>query len=94
MARLLISEEYSHGYELDAIFEAIRKKILESSERMAREGCPENGHLFAHVLSSKMKVLDLLNEARNTIETIFGLPAPKQLVAVTYAAETERRKAG
>ncbi len=91
MARLLISDEYPHGHELGAIFEAIRKEVLRGSHQMTHDGRPETRHLLGHVLDSNRKVLEILNEARNTLETLFGPSPRKQPVAVPCADETKRQ---
>ena len=82
MARLLISDEYPSGHKLDAIFDAIRQEVLKGSARMAQDGRPETRYLLGHVIECNTKVLQMLNEAQNTVESIFSMSPPKERVLV------------
>ncbi len=84
MARLLSSKEYPHGHDLGSILEAIRVEVLKGGDRMTHDGRPETRHLLGHVLDSNSKVLAMLNEARNVVETMICLPAQKQRLAVRH----------
>jgi len=86
MSRLLISDRYPNGHDLGTILEAIRAEVMRGSGRIAHDGRPETRHVLGHVLDSNMKVLDLLGEARNAIDAVFGLPAPKQPVPARSSA--------
>ena len=87
MARLLISNEYPNGHELDAIFDAIRLEVFKGSSRMAHDGHPENRHLLGHVLESNSKVLGLVNEAKTIVESFIDTPPRPELVPVRVTEE-------
>lgn len=90
MARLLISDEYPNGHELDAIFDAIRLEVFKGSARMTHDGHPENRHLLGHVLESNNKVLGLLNDAKTAIESLFSIAPIRQPVPVRISEERKR----
>ena len=90
MARLLISEEYPNGRELNAIFDAIRHEILKGSSRMTHDGHPENRHLLGHVLESNNKVLGLLNEAKTAVASFFSVAPLQEPVLVRIVEERKR----
>ncbi|NQU61644.1 MAG: hypothetical protein HQ512_10990 [Rhodospirillales bacterium] len=72
MSRLLISDEYPHSHQLDAVFDAIRREIVKGRRR-------------------NMKALDMLKDAKNTLEEIFCIAPPKQRVPVSVADPVNRR---
>ena len=90
MARLLISDEYPNGHELDAIFDAIRHEVFKGSARMTYDGHPENRHLLGHVLESNNKVLGLLSEAKTAIESLFSVAPSQQPVPVRVLEDRKR----
>lgn len=94
MARLLISDEYPSGHELGAIFDAIRQEVLKGSARMAQDGRPETRHLLGHVIECNTKVLQMLNEAKNTVESIFSMSPPNERVLVRSLDGNNPRAAG
>lgn len=94
MARLLISDEYPSGHELDAIFDAIRQEVLKSSSRMAHDGRPETRRLLGHVIECNKKVLQMLNQAKNTVESIFSMSPAKERVLARCQDGNNPRAAG
>jgi len=90
MSRLLISDEYPHSHQLDAVFDAIRQEIVKGSRRITHDGCPETRHLLGHVLECNSKALDLLNEAKATLSEIFYLTPANQPVPVAVKRRAQR----
>jgi len=90
MARLLISDEYPNGHELDVIFDAIRHEVCKGSSRISHDGHPQNRHLLGHALESNNKVLALLDEAKTAIESFFSVALRPEPVPVRVVEERKR----
>ncbi len=64
MTHFLVSDENPEGYRLEDILIAIRKDILERSQKIAEDTRPE----ALHVMNNNMRVLSLISDAIDLAE--------------------------